>query len=55
MEDEDEKSEEVKNLIIKEKYVVQMYYKTGGFGEIYFAKHIKKSYEVAIKFVYIHL
>lgn len=37
--------------MIKDKYKLVAYYKAGGFGEIFFAKHIFKGYEVAIKFV----
>ena len=39
--------------IIKEKYKLLNYIKGGGFGDVFFAIHIDKNYEVAIKFVMI--
>ncbi len=37
--------------IIKDKYQITNFFKAGGFGEVFFAKHIAKNYDVAIKFV----
>lgn len=37
--------------VIKEKYKLSNYCKGGAFGEVFFAKHIDKNYDVAIKFV----
>jgi serine/threonine protein kinase len=37
--------------IIKQKYKVQSFVKSGGFGDVFFARHIEKNYEVAVKFV----
>ena len=39
------------DYIIKGKYKLMNYLKGGGFGDIFFAKHVEKNYEVAIKFV----
>ena len=40
-----------KDYVIKEKYKLLNYLKGGAFGDVYFARHIEKNYEVAIKFV----
>lgn len=40
-----------KEYVIKGKYKLLNYVKGGGFGDIFFARHIEKNYEVAIKFV----
>lgn len=37
--------------MIKQKYVLENYYKGGAFGDIFFAKHLVKDYEVAVKLV----
>lgn len=42
------------DYIIKGKYKLMNYLKGGGFGDIFFARHVEKNYEVAIKFVSIH-
>ncbi len=42
---------EDKEYIIKGKYKLLNYVKGGSFGDIFFAKHIEKNYDVAIKFV----
>lgn len=39
------------NIIIKGKYKIINFYKAGGFGQIFFAKHTSKGYDVAIKVV----
>ena len=39
------------DYIIKDKYKLTNHVKGGAFGEVFFAKHLKKNYEVAIKFV----
>jgi hypothetical protein len=38
-------------IILKEKYQLQFFTKSGGFGEVFIGKHIFKDYEVAVKFV----
>lgn len=45
----------MENLVVKNKYQIQFYAKSGGFGEVYIAKHINKDYEVAVKFVSLFL
>ena len=40
-----------KEYTIKQKYKLLNYCKGGAFGDVYFAKHVEKGYEVAIKFV----
>lgn len=40
--------------MIKNKYKLLNYVKGGGFGDVFFARHIHKNYDVAIKFVYSH-
>ena len=37
--------------VIKNKYKLVNYCKGGAFGDVFFAKHTEKSYDVAIKFV----
>lgn len=39
------------DYIIKEKYKLSNYCKGGAFGDVFFAKHVVKNYDVAIKFV----
>lgn len=36
--------------MIKDKYRVTGYIRGGGFGDVFVAKHLKKNYEVAVKF-----
>ena len=38
-------------MVLKNKYQLQFFSKSGGFGDVYIAKHITKDYEVAVKFV----
>lgn len=40
-----------KEYIVKQKYKLLNYCKGGAFGDVFFAKHTDKGYEVAIKFV----
>lgn len=40
-----------KDYLIKGKYMLVNFCKGGAFGEVFFAKHAEKNYEVAIKFV----
>ena len=40
-----------KDYIIKGKYRLANYCKGGAFGDVFFAKHTEKGYDVAIKFV----
>ena len=40
-----------REYLIKGKYVLLNFCKGGAFGEVFFAKHAEKGYEVAIKFV----
>jgi serine/threonine protein kinase len=37
--------------IIKQKYKLVNFGKGGAFGDVFFAKHTEKGYDVAIKFV----
>ena len=41
--------------MIKDKYKLTNYCKGGAFGEVFFAKHIEKNYDVAVKFVYFNI
>ncbi len=41
--------QEQEPYIIKGKYKLINFYKAGGFGQIFFAKHLEKGYEVAVK------
>lgn len=40
-----------KEYLIKGKYILENFCKGGAFGEVFFARHAEKNYEVAIKFV----
>lgn len=44
-------SEQQLDYLIKQKYKLMNYCKGGAFGDVFFAKHIEKNYDVAIKFV----
>lgn len=41
----------MKGYTIKEKYQLLSHCKAGAFGDVFFAKHITKEYEVAVKLV----
>ena len=41
----------LKGLVLKEKYKVVDFIRGGGFGDVFLAKHVQKSYDVAVKFV----
>jgi hypothetical protein len=38
-------------IVIKDKYKVNGFIRGGAFGDVFFAKHSQKNYDVAIKFV----
>lgn len=40
-----------KEIIIKQKYKLTSFNKGGAFGDVFFARHVEKGYDVAIKFV----
>jgi hypothetical protein len=42
---------ELNGIVIKEKYRVQGFIRGGAFGDVFFAKHVQKNYDVAVKFV----
>jgi len=44
-----------KDYLIKGKYILIKFCKGGAFGEVFFARHAEKNYEVAIKFVSIQV
>ena len=41
----------IKEYVIKQKYKLLNYCKGGAFGDVFFACHVDKGYEVAVKFV----
>jgi hypothetical protein len=45
------------DYVIKDKYKISNFCKAGAFGDVFYARHTEKNYEVAIKFVinYINL
>jgi hypothetical protein len=40
-----------REYVIKQKYKLLNYCKGGAFGDVFFACHIEKGYDVAVKFV----